>query len=250
VGESSPTISVVIPTLNAADDIRNCMESLQSQSFRCFDVQVIDGGSSDETVERAKSYAGLIGVELSCLSVPGSTVYEAMNFGVQRARGEWLYFLGADDLIHDDSVFEDVVKRVSLADADVIYGDVLLKKDGSRYGGEFSLDRLLFECNICHQAIFYRKEVFDRIGDFSNRYPIWADWDLNIRCFKNKFLRPRWIDRIIARYNDTSGLSRNEDPIFSKELPVIATRERSREVNSLKSARSFLIGKALFGWLD
>jgi glycosyltransferase involved in cell wall biosynthesis len=257
VAEDHPLISVIIPTRNAAADIESCLDSLRAQSFQQFDVHVIDAASTDGTLEKVTACRGALGRELIVRSEPGSDVYAAMNSGVGHAVGEWVYFLGADDVIHDGAVFADVAARIAGTDADIVYGDVVFKSNGSRYGGEFSLDRLLFECNICHQSIFYRRSIFDRTGPFSSRYPVWADWELNIRCFRHPAIRTFWIDRLVAIYNDAAGVSRDEDPAFRFELPVMARRTLREQTSALeqqiaaiKSSRSYRIGRALFGWLD
>lgn len=252
-----PLISVIIPTRNAGGDISNCLDSLQVQRFTDFDVHVVDAASTDGTLDLARHYSKKVGLGVRCWEEPKSDIYLAMNIGVSRSQGQWLYFLGADDLVHDPAVFEEVANCISTQEADFLYGDSIFKGSGRRHGGEFSLDRLLFECNICHQSIFYRRDVFARLGHFITRYPIWADWDMNIRCFRHPDIRTRWLDRTVAIYNDVSGASRQEDPVFGKELPVMLKQQCQRDmdalnanIEALKLTRSYRWGKALFGWLD
>lgn len=257
VANPDSLISVIIPTRNAAREIEECLRSLQSQGFRRYDVHVIDAASTDNTLAMVARYQDLLGVGVHCWSEPGSSIYAAMNIGIARSCGEWLYFLGADDVLHDADVLADVASVLAEGDADTVYGDVILGSTGARYGGEFSLERLLFEGNICHQAIFYRRSVFEKIGRFNPRYPIWADWELNIRCFRHTELRNAWIKRLIAVYNDASGQSRHEDPEFGRELPVTLRRALeakiaalTAEIAALMAKRSYRVGKTLFGWLD
>ena len=253
MADGNSLISVIIPTRNAAADIDKCLDSLCAQNFRQFDVHVIDAASTDSTMDKVAAHRSSLGQELYCWSEPGAGVYEAMNIGIQRAHGEWVYFLGADDVIHDVSVFADVAAQIARSDVDLIYGDVVFKSNGSRYAGEFSLERLLFESNLSHQSIFYRRSIFELTGPFSPRYPIWADWELNIRCFRHPAIKTFWIDRLVAIYNDAAGVSRNEDPLFKLELPVMARHKLSeleQQIFALKSSSSYRIGKTLFGWLD
>ena len=104
----------------------------------------------------------------------------------------------------------------------------------------------MFKENICHQAVFYRRSIFECVGDYSLHYPIWADWELNIRCFRHPAIRALWIDRVIAIYNDQAGVSKVQDPVFRRELPVTLLHDMSH----ILASRSYCIGKALFGWLD
>jgi glycosyltransferase involved in cell wall biosynthesis len=228
---AAPLISVVVPTRNAGPDIETCLGSLLAQTFGGYEVCVVDAQSTDGTLEKVRAHAG---DAVTWTSEPDRGVYDAMNKGIARARGEWLYFLGADDRLHDAEAFSDVAKAAAVSGLDLVYGDVVEKGSGARCGGEFTLERLLFEGNLCHQAVFYHRSLFERLGGYSARYPIWADWEFNIRCFRHPGLRARWIDRPIAVYRERAGLSRQEDPVLRKELPVFLNREiAARERPSL-----------------
>ncbi|MEW6678051.1 MAG: glycosyltransferase family 2 protein [Pseudomonadota bacterium] len=223
-----PLISVIVPTFNAEKHIDKCLQSLESQSFRNFDVWLMDGGSTDDTVALARGYEGRIGAGVHVLSAKDEGVYDAMNKGISKSSGAWLYFIGADDVLFDSKVFGDLENYFNGGSLDFVYGDVVKKTTGKRHAGPWALDKLLFQGNICHQSIFYRREVFERLGGYNLRYPIWADWDMNIRCFKYPDLKSLWVDRVIAVFNDGMGLSRNGDPVFRKELPVMIKKDVER----------------------
>ena len=212
-------ISVILPTRNAAVHLEACLESLRLQTFRDFEVCVIDACSEDKTREVVSRYMDLPGMSLRFLSGIDSGVYEAMNKGVARARGEWLYFIGADDVLYDDDVFTEMVRFLCADDADIIYGDVVQRSDGRRYCGRSSWHRLILDRNICHQAIFYRKTVFQKLGNFDVKYRSWADWEFNIRCFRNIDIHTQWVDRKIAIYNNVTGISCQVDRELSARLP-------------------------------
>jgi len=218
-------ISVIVPTRNAAGTIDACLDSLAAQNFRDFELCIVDAQSSDDTVARIDARRSAIGREVRVISEPDRSVYDAMNKGIASSGGEWLYFLGADDALFDADVLGDMAREMRTNDADVLYGDVIFRDSGERYSGEFTLERLLFDRNICHQAIFYRRSVLEQHGGYSRRYPIWADWELNIRLFRHPSLRARWVDRTIALYQPRSGVSRAEDPVFSKELPALLNNQ-------------------------
>ncbi len=90
-----------------------------------------------------------------------------------------------------------------------IYGDVLWGEEGKRYDGRFSKLKLCRQ-NICHQAIFYHRDLFRELGKFDLRYPIGADWAFNIRCFGCRDVRPQYINQVIARFK-AGGLSSRPD---------------------------------------
>ena len=165
-------------------------------------------------------------------SGPDQGIYDAMNHGVSLARGAWLLFLGADDVLYEADTLAYVAAFIrEHQPSDLVYGDVILRSSSTRYAGVFDLDRLLFEQNICHQAIFYRRQLFSAIGPFNLRYPVWADWDFNIRCFSNPALVTRYMDIVVANFNDMSGISRNRDRELKKRLPLYIRASAAEQFN-------------------
>ena len=226
MSDSPPFFSIVVPTLNVASVVKACLASIARQSFADFEVVVLDGGSSDKTLDGVFGFKVALGDRLSVHKGADAGVYDAMNRGVASARGQWLLFLGADDCLHDDNTLGQVAAFIRENSAShLVYGDVILRSTAARYGGAFDLDTLLFERNICHQAIFYRRELFAKLGPYNLRYRIWADWDFNIRCFSNPALVARHMDLVVADYNDAGGLSLKEDAEFMKRLPVFILNE-------------------------
>ena len=230
VPSTQPRFSIVLPTLNVASVVESCLSSIARQTFGDYEVVLLDGGSNDKTLDRVSVFKNALGDRLSVRTEKDAGVYDAMNHGVGYARGEWLLFLGADDRLHSDDTLAQVAAFIQENSAShLVYGDVILHSTSARYGGEFNLDTLLFERNICHQAIFYRREVFTNLGPYNLRYPIWADWDFNIRCFLNPALVTRHLDMVVADYNDAGGLSMKEDAELQKRLPVFILSASKRK---------------------
>lgn len=225
-----PLFSIVVPTLNVEPVVAACLASIAQQSFGDLEVVVVDGGSQDQTLDVVDGFKNTLGARLSVRTEQDAGVYDAMNRGVARARGEWLFFLGADDCLHGHDALALVAAFIRENPGNhLVYGDVILRSTSARYGGVFDLDTLLFERNICHQSIFYRRQVFANLGPYNLRYPVWADWDFNIRCFLNPALVARHMDVLVADYNDAGGLSMKEDAELQKRLPVFllsATRRK------------------------
>ncbi len=219
---TAPMFSIIVPALNAADTLGACIDSVVGQTCTDFELVLVDGGSTDGTVDIANSSAPALGARLVIHSGPDQGIYDAMNRGVGMATGAWLLFLGADDALFEADTLARVADFIGEHEpSDLVYGDVMFRTTSSRHYGAFDLDRLLFEQNICHQAIFYRRELFAGIGPYNLRYPVWADWDFNIRCFSNPALVTRYMDIVVARYNDLNGLSarKGTDKEFRKRLP-------------------------------
>lgn len=221
VAMTEPLFSLIVPALNVSTTLHASLDSIAHQTCADFELILVDGGSTDGTLDVAKDFASRLGGRLTVHCDPDRGPYDAMNRGVSLSTGAWLFFLGADDTLYDTDTLSRVADFIRGHEpSDLVYGDVIMRSTGLRYAGEFDLDRLLFEQNICHQAIFYRRELFAGIGPYNLRYRLWADWDFNIRCFSNPALVTRYMDIVVAHYDDTSGLSRREDEELKKSLPV------------------------------
>ena len=203
---------------------------------------LVDGGSTDKTLDIAQSFAPNLGGGLVIHSGADRGAYDAMNRGVGLATGTWLLFLGADDRLNEAATLALVAAFIGQHErSDLVYGDVIMRSNSFRHAGVFDLDRLLFETNICQQSIFYRRELFASIGPYNLRYRVWADWDFNIRCFSNPALVARYMDIVVAHYNDVTGLSGKVDKEFKKRLPMFfwasALEMFSRTVALLRQKR-------------
>jgi glycosyltransferase involved in cell wall biosynthesis len=211
-----PFLSVVIPTYNSEKTIERCLRSLFCQTYQNFEVCIVDAASSDGTISKVDRFRSEF-PNIRILSESDKGTYDAMNKGIELALGEWIYFLGSDDEIHNENVFADIFKVNPDKNCGIVYGNVRIygdtpwAKDGQIYDGEFSIDQLL-ERNICHQAIFYRTKMFDKLGKYNLRYPVCGDWELNLRFFPKT--NSKYLDIIVANFHG-GGISSKDviDPI-------------------------------------
>jgi glycosyltransferase involved in cell wall biosynthesis len=224
-----PQLSIIIPTFNSAMTIERCLVSIGNQTFTDFEIVVQDGLSKDNTLDIVREFQRATNrIEAQIESNKDYGIYDAMNRAMARANGEWLYFLGSDDELHDANVLKAVMSREHVGNNDVLYGNVRIigewewATDGSLYDGPFDLPKLLTR-NISHQAIFYRAELARRVGSFNVNYPICADWDFNLRCWAvTKF---KYIDVAVAKFY-AGGLSSSghSDDRFSREVAANVMR--------------------------
>lgn len=204
-----PFFSIIIPSYNAENSITACLNSIFEQSFTDYEIWVIDGYSTDTTVEILHHYQTRHH-QLHFLSEKDKGIYDALNKGIQLAKSDWILCLGSDDTLYDTAVLSKIFRWLVLNPGEkMIYGDVQIigdnhwAKDGERYAGAFSIHKLLHQ-NICQQSIFYHKNIFKEFGLFNEQYLICADWDFNMKCFA--FCQPRYVELIITRFT-TGGLS-------------------------------------------
>lgn len=153
---SAPTFSIIVPTFNSAATLQACIESITRQTYTDYELVLVDGASTDGTVDIANSFGAGLGERLVIHSGPDQGPYDAMNRGVGMATGEWVLFLGSDDTLLESATLELVAAFIRRHEpSDLVYGDVVMRSTGARHAGAFDLDRLLFETNLCHQSIFY-----------------------------------------------------------------------------------------------
>jgi glycosyltransferase involved in cell wall biosynthesis len=215
------TFSIIIPTFNSSATILNCIESVYRQKCQDFEVIVLDNQSDDRTIEIIQENFDKK-PELLVISEKDGGVYEAMNKGISLSRGQWIFFLGSDDSLFDDEVLGNVKSIAEKSTNDVLYGNVLIQgntswaADNQIYNGEYSIEKLL-KGNICHQSIFYRREVFTKVGPYNTQYTVCADYDMNLRCFAQ--LNPQFIDLIICKFNCGGISTQRVDQNFIQDTP-------------------------------
>ncbi len=213
--KSNPLLSIIMPTYNSAATLDVALESIINQTFQNIEVLIIDGLSSDDTIEIAKKYQ-LKFPQLKIISEEDKGIYDAMNKGIGVAKGEWVYFMGSDDSLYETTTIEQVLNNEKIKNLDVIYGNVYSSSFNGVYDGEFTYKKLAIK-NICHQAIFYRLRAFKKTGKFNIKYKVLADWDHNIRWFFNSRVSKVYTNQIIANFGEGGFSSNYVDQVFEKD---------------------------------
>jgi glycosyltransferase involved in cell wall biosynthesis len=211
----NPLITIITATLNSAATIEVCLLSVANQSYLNIEHLIIDGLSSDKTIEIIKKFQNEHS-HIRLISEKDQGVYDAMNTGIKIAKGDWIYFLGSDDKIYNNDVLKNVVSIIEQDKYEVIYGDVLSKAFNGRYDGEFDANKFYYQ-NICHQSIFFKSYLFKTLGLYNLKYKINADWDFNLKWFFTPKISRLYIDEIIAEYGDSGISTLNKDELFHKD---------------------------------
>lgn len=197
-----PKISIITPTFNSEGTIRATIESVLQQDYNHWEHIIYDGQSTDNTVSIIKVYS-----HIKFVSEPDGGVYDAMNKGIKVATGDYLFFMGGDDVFYENSTLSQLAE--SCDGFDFVYGDVKFKKSGQIYSGESSFEKLIkSQVSICHQACFYHKSIFEKVGLYDTKYFVHADFDLNVKIFEDESITKKYIDKIICIFNEV-GMSGN-----------------------------------------
>ena len=213
-GNDGPCISIVTVVYNGAATIEDTIKSVLSQSYPRLEYVIVDGGSTDGTVEIVRRYEKQLA---RWVSQSDAGIYDAMNQALEMIRGDFVLFLGCDDLLWGTDVIGNAAAKMS--DQRLIYyGDVVMKGTGAVYDGVFSRWKIVRK-NICHQSIFYPKELYKE-NKYSLKYPILADYEYNLRFFKQF----SYLNLIISRFNESGVSGRVVDSAFNKDFHGLVRR--------------------------
>lgn len=208
--ERCPLISIITVCLNAEETIEQTILSVIEQTYANIEYIIKDGGSTDHTLDIINKYKNRINLVKS----KDKGIYDAMNQGKSQAKGDFLLFLGADDVLYDKIAIESVAAMLTKQDS-IYYGNVQFTSDGRFYAGKFNKWKWGY-MNICHQAIFYPKSIYT-CYDYEEKYKLVADWAYNLNLL-NKHVDFEYMDLVVAHYNNVSGISSNRnDGLFLKE---------------------------------
>jgi glycosyltransferase involved in cell wall biosynthesis len=191
-------ISIVIPVYN---DVRvaRAIESVLSQTHDDYELIVVDGGSTDGTLEAIQPYRQGIA---TLISEPDCGIFDAINKGIRRATGDVIGLLGSDDRFSDTRVFQDIVAKLSASPADGCYGDMVFVDDAdheTRYwkSGRFKTRNLYLGWMPPHFTLFLRRSVYERCGLFATDYRVAADYEFMLRVLLKHRISVDYIPRIL-----------------------------------------------------
>jgi glycosyltransferase involved in cell wall biosynthesis len=199
---TSATFSIITVCLNEATAIRVTCDNICNQSLDDFEWIVIDGGSTDGTLEVLKEYSDKIDL---LVSEPDSGIYNAMNKGAAKAVGKYLIFMNGGDCFANSNA---LLHSSKAPEVQMLYGDIYLGDIHGNimtYPNYIGSDYMLSN-RISHQATFYERDVFELSGGYDESLQISADYDLYIRLLKQQNISHYHIPHPIAIF-DLEGIS-------------------------------------------
>lgn len=217
--EKEILISIIIATYNVANHLTDCLNSILQYSENNTEIVVMDGGSTDGSIEQLQAFKYPL---LIWKSEPDAGIYDALNKGIKLAKGKWLHFLGADDKLLPG--FKELSAKL-LEPTTIYYGDSVPFYDGINkpsYGllhGEFDNYRIA-KYSINHQAILYPASAFKKYS-YNLNYTVHADSALNIQLWGDQSFAKIYFPINIVLYNMTGFSSATNDRLFIRDKPKI-----------------------------
>ena len=221
-------LSVITINLNNAKGLVKTIKSVIEQTYLDYEYIIIDGGSSDNSIDIINEYKDKFSYSVS---EPDSGIYQAMNKGIQHAGGEYCFFLNSGDQFASGDVLKNIFNENS--DADVIFGRLIIcNKDNSIIGrtkGKSDISLIdVYDHTLKHQASFIKRELFNKYGLYNESLRIISDWEFFMKSVGLGDASVKYIDIDIAFF-DNDGISHNS--------PELCISERQTTLQFLLPAR-------------
>ncbi len=225
-------ISLITVSYNCDQTIGDTFNSVRLQDCDNLEYIVIDGGSTDRTVEIIKENEDII---TFWSSSPDKGIYDAMNKGLQCATGDYVGFLHSDDVFYSESTLKNIFNAVIESRPDVFYGDL-------EYVSSESTDKIIrswqsrsFHPKLLkqgwmppHPTLYIRKDVLDETGYFDTTYKIAADYDYILRVFSRRGLTAHYLPEVIVKMRVGGASNKSIPNIIKKSKEDIRALRKNR----------------------
>lgn len=205
-------VSLITVTYNAESTIERCIRSVIAQKYRNIEYIVIDGASTDSTIQIINRYAQNI---QNIISEPDKGMYDALNKGIKLATGDVIGILNADDYFASDDILADVATAFKRSDIDILYGNldfVDLNETIIRKWRTRSYTKGIFGWGWmpAHPTFYCRKSLFNSLGYYSLEYGTAADYELMLRFMHKTNVKAYFLDKVMVKMQ--SGGMSNKRP--------------------------------------
>ena len=200
---STLKISIITVSYNSAETIKDTIESILSQDYENIEYIIIDGGSTDGTVDIVKNYADKIDY---FVSEADYGIFDGMNKGIKASTGDIVGILNSDDFYANSYVISNVAKTFTNQDCDAVYGDLVYVKENDtskivRYwqSGEYTIKKIKNGWMLPHPTFFVKKEMYVRHGYYNTDLKSAADYEMILKLLYKKNIYVFYIPMILVK---------------------------------------------------
>ncbi len=235
-------LSIITVCLNEAKTIEKTIKSVIDQTFTDYEYIVLDGGSTDGTLDIINKYRDRIDV---AGSEPDTGIYNAMNKGIKKATGEYVFFLNAGDKFLDNNVLQLIFSKTP--SADLVYCDMLVQMNSGfvlRKQTPRSISKaFMYADSIPHQATFTKKEMFIKHGSFDESYKVAADYELSLNLIFTQNISTKYYPIIISEYNllGISASKEHRKQLFEERLKAQKNYFGTGTLNTLRMLKTSIL---------
>lgn len=204
-------VSIITVSLNSANTIEECIISVVNQSYKNIEYIIIDGGSTDGTLDIIKKYANKMSF---WISKKDYGIYDAMNKGINLTTGEIVGIINSDDIFADSFVIENIVEFITKKNVDTCYGNLIYidQKNTNRNirfwkSGKYNKTKFKRGWMPPHPTFFVKNQIYKRYGLFNLKFPIVADYELMLRFLYKHNISTVYIPKVLVKMR-TGGESR------------------------------------------
>jgi len=227
-----PKVTIITATYNSSSSLKKCLDSVIYQDYNDMEYLIIDGKSSDDTLNIVKDYQQKCPY-IKLISEKDNGVYDALNKGINLATGDIIGFVHSDDFLASNDIINDIISFMKSESLDGVYGDL-------QYVDKHNIQKVIRNWKSCgfklsllkqgwmppHPTLFLKKEVYEKYGLFDLSYKISADYDFILRIFKDTELKFGYLPKVVTKMRVGGASNRSIKNIIQK------TKEDFRAIRS------------------
>lgn len=210
-------VSIITVCFNSSKTIEDTIKSIINQSYKNIEYIIVDGKSKDNTLDIVEKYRNYSDIQFKVISEKDKGLYDAMNKGIKLATGDIIGILNSDDMLIDNNVISDIVKRFEDKNTDLVYGDLVFvdEIDTDKVVRKWISKKGNFRMGWMppHPTVYVRKEMYNKCGYFDINYKIAADYDMLYKFIQKSKSNMQYVDRILIKMRvggtSTNGISSN-----------------------------------------
>ena len=229
--------SIITVCYNSKSTIRQTFDSVLHQTYQNIEYIVVDGGSTDGTLDLIKEYDSLFAGRMKWISEPDQGIYDAMNKGIRMASGQLIGMINSDDFYETDAV-EQMIETMSEQPYQILYGAIRMLHNGVEKSIGINSHLFLHERMIGHPACFITKQLYEDLGVYDTQFVSAADYDFMLRMIQDNRVVFTPVYKVIANFS-IGGMSASSEAYYDllkvrKKHKLISSSEYKKTVIKCK----------------